>query len=108
SQHPYTLDVRRMLPAEPVCVARWANDSGARKWPAQGNEEKSRRLVQKRQIPRFATNFGPPGRTAAIHPRMRGGPIGRGQMARRRTKRDAIEFADCRFATLHLSAVTTH
>src|SRR6218665_3748111 len=59
-QHPYTLDVRRMLPAAPVCVAVRLT-TAVQEVASQGNEENSQGLIQKQQILRFATNFGPHG-----------------------------------------------
>src|SRR5690606_13176792 len=47
--------------------------------------------------------FRPQGRTVAG---LSGHPIGRGQMARRRSIRDAIEDTDCRFASPTMPALT--
>lgn len=62
--------------------------------------------VQKRQIQRLDGDFDliQIGRLLAIS--FACSPKGRGQMARRRTKRDAIKQFDCRFAVLHLSVMT--
>ena len=51
-QHPYTLDMKRLLPAEPVCVAPGPT-TAVREVAGRENQERSHGLVQKRQIRRF-------------------------------------------------------
>lgn len=90
-----------------TCTARPKRETAARK-VSPARSQCLPAAVQKRQILRFATNFGPQGRTAAATPSGCGSPIGRGHMARRRIERNAIELNDCRFATLQLPAMTTY
>ncbi len=107
SQHPYTLEGKRELLARPV-------------WAVFGPpQRRGRGAVRERRV------FSGTGSEAAF-PALRyefrflsdrtvvgvmyvaDNPIGRGQMARKRTRRDAIEHDDCRFAMLHLSALINH
>ncbi len=82
--------------------------TAARKATGNGIEETSLLWFRSGNSCAFYEFRSHSGRTAARQSSDAGSPIGRGQMARRRTIRDAIEQDDCRFATLQLSAMTNH
>jgi hypothetical protein len=94
-QHPYTLNLRRMLLLRPVPARLWRGIG------AQGRERTKRRRglhspVQTRQILRFATNFGPSDRTVAVI----GSPVRKRSYGPQAdtTRRDRFRLPLCRAA----------
>jgi len=105
-RHPYTLRAKRKLSDAGFCSPQAL--AATRKATGKGIEETSLTRFRSGISCAFYEFRSHSDRTAAGQSSDARSPIGRGQMARRRTTRDAIEQDDCRFATLQLSAMTSH
>lgn len=104
TQHPYTLMVEALASSQTNLRGQIATTSGLEVAGRRGETAPETRIRCGKSCASIGISVSrePDGcqRPSASN------PIGRGQMARRRTKRDAIEITDCRFAMLHLPALT--